>query len=487
MCVRRRAIVTVVLMQAFGCAGRAEAVSGDSNTARVADGDVRRFGAAGDGRTDDSAAIQKAVDSRVGLVKLPRGVYRITKPIVVDLDKVGYTSIRGGGVARIVMAEPGPALKFVGTHFKSADPEGFSEDVWDRQRMPLVDGLAIEGDHPKAVGIEAVGTMQLTVTRVHVRRALHGIHLVGNNRNLIVSDCHLYENRGIGIFYDDVNLHQSNITGCHISYNRGGGIVSRAGNVRNIHITGCDIESNMSPETPPTANVLIDCTGSAYGTGEVAITGCTIQHNSPSPDSANIRIVGRSTPSRQLDPVREGNVTITGNVLSDVQVNVHLKDCRGVTLMGNTFWMGYTHNLCVEDCSNIIVGPNNFDRNPRYNYGDSLQAKNSLVVRDSEDCTLSGLHVAHVWRDSAGLLVQNCRRMNLTGCTILDCDGAGLLLRNVSDSRVSGCLVRDDRPGARSTSLVVSGGSGNMIVDNLLGTAPRIAEGAAQVSGNVHP
>ena len=243
----------------------------------------------------------------------------------------------------------------------------------------------------------------------------------------------------------------------------------------------------MSPDTPSTANVLIDCTGSAYGTGEVAITGCTIQHNSPSADSANIRIVGRSTPSRQLDPVREGNVTITGNVLSDVKVNIHLKDCRGVTLMGNTFWMGYAHNLLVEECSNIIIGPNNFDRNPRYNYGDSLQAKNSLVVRDCEDCTLSGLHVAHVWRDSAGLLVQNCRRMNLTGCTILDCDGAGLLLRNVSDSRVSGCLIRDDRPDARSTSLVVAGGSGNMIVDNLLGAAPRIAEGAAQVSGNVHP
>ena len=445
------------------------------------------MGLMGDGKADDAAAIQRLVDSGTGAIQLPRGTYRITRPIVIDLDKVGYTSISGRAVAKIVMAGPGPALRFVGTHAKSADPAGFSREVWDRQRMPLVDAVAIEGDHSEAIGIEAAGTMELTLTRLHIRNVLHGIRLIGNNRNVIISDCHLYENRGIGIFYDNVNLHQSNITGCHISYNRAGGIVARAGNVRNIHITGCDIESNMSRETPPTANVLIDCTGSPYGIGEVAITGCTIQHNSPSPDSANIRMIGRSRPSPKQEIVREGNVAITGNVLSDVQVNVHLKDCRGVTLTGNTFWMGYRHNLLIEDCSNIVVGVNNFDRNPRYDYGDSLEARNGLVVRNSEDCTLSGLHVTQVWREPAGLLIEDCRRMNVTNCTILDCDNAGLVLRNVSNSRVSDCLIRDDRANAQSASLVVTGGGGNMVVANLLGVAPRIVVNTAHASGNVHP
>jgi len=430
-----------------------------------ADSDVLAFGAVGDGRADDTAAIQKAVDSGIGRVRLPKGVYRITKPIVIDLDRVGYTSFTADGVARIEMAGPGPALKFVGTHFKSADPKGFAPEVWDRQRMPCVDGVGIAGDHPEAIGIQAVGTMQLTVSRTHIRGVLHGIHLVENNRNVIISDCHIYENRGVGIYYDDVNLHQSNISNCHVSYNAGGGVVARAGNVRNIHITGCDLESNMSPDTPPTANVLIDCTGSKYGTGEVAITGSTIQHNNPSPDSANIRIIGRSEPSGKLELVREGNVTITGNVLSDVQVNVHLKDCRGVAITGNTFWMGYKHNLLVEDCSNIVVGPNNFDRNPRYNYGNTLDANNGLVVRNSEDCTLTGLHITNVWRDPAGLLIENCRRFNITDCTILDCDNVGLLLKNVTGSRVTDCLIRDDRPGSTSVPVKVIGGSGNTITD----------------------
>jgi hypothetical protein len=219
----------------------------------------------------------------------------------------------------------------------------------------------------------------------------------------------------------------------------------------------------MSPDTPPTANVLIDCTGSPYGTGEVAITGCTIQHNNPSPDSANIRIIGRSEPSRNLELVREGNVTITGNVLSDVQVNVHLKDCRGVAVTGNTFWQGYQHNLLIEDSSNIVVGANNFDRNPRYSYGNSVQANNSLVVRNSEDCTLTGLHITNVWREPAGLSIENCRRFHITTCTILDCDNAGLLLKEVTDSRVSDCLIRDDRPETTSVPMKVVGGSGNLI------------------------
>jgi hypothetical protein len=441
--------------------------------------------AVADGKADATAAIQQLVDSGIGHIRLPKGTYRITKPIVVDLRKRGYTSITGDGVARIDMAGPGPALRFIGTHFKSADPENFEPEVWEQERMPAVDGLAIVGAHPEAVGIEAVGTMQLTITRVHVRHALHGIHLVQNNRNVIIADCHLYENRGAGIYYDHVDLHQSNITGCHISYNGGGGIVSRGGYVRNIHITGCDIESNMTRQSPPTANILIDSAGSTNGTGEVAITGCTIQHNNPSPGSANIRILGRSAPAPEQDVVREGNVTISGNVLSDVKVNIHLRDCRGVAITGNTFWMGYEHDLLIEDCSNIVVGPNAFDRNPRYAYGNTADANNGVVIRRSVDCTLTGLHITGVWRKSAGLLLEDCRRFNVTGCTILDCDTAGLLAKNLNDSRISDCLIRDDRGAAKSLSLVAIGGRGNMIVANALGRPGQILDDSGMVKDNL--
>jgi hypothetical protein len=421
-------------------------------------------GVHGDGVADDTEALQRAIEKAGGDFRFPKGTYRLTKSLVLDLDKLGYASLRGNGVAKLVMDGPGPAIKVIGTHFKSADPGGFEQRVWDRQRMPLLDGLAITGRHHDACGVEAVGTMQLTLTRIHLRKLLHGIHLRENNRNVIIADCHIYENQGVGVYYDNVNLHQSNITNCHISYCDGGGVVSRQGNVRNIHIAGCDLESNMSPEAPATANVLIDCSNSAYGTAEVAITGCTIQHNNPSPDSANIRILGGSLPSGSNKNVQEGNVAITGNVLSDVQVNVHLRDCRGVTISGNTFWQGYRHNLLIEQCSSVVMGANNFDRNPRYSYGNTSQANNG------------GAHVTNVWRDPAGLLIENCRRMNITGCTILNCDNVGLLLRNVVESRVSDCLIRDDREDSTSVPLLVVGGRGNQIIDNLINGRPQDSE-----------
>ena len=446
----------------------AQQVSPREPAARSEGQDARLFGARGDGQADDTDALQQALDAGSGRIHLSKGIYRITRPLTVDLDRVGYTAIDGDGVATIRMEGAGAAIRFVGTHFKSAAPEGFEERVWKNQRMPQVVGLAIVGAHAEADGIEASGTMQLTLDRVHVRNARHAVHLVENNRNVIISNCHFYENSGVGIYYDDVNLHQSNIVGCHISYNDEGGIVSRRGNVRNIHIAGCDIESNMSPDTPATANVLIDCRDSTYGTAEVAISGCTIQHNHVSPSSANVRIIGRSDPPPMQDIVREGHVTITGNVFSDVQVNVHLQDCRGVVLTGNTFWMGYEHDLLVEDCSNIVIGSNNLDRNPRYDYGDTRKANNGVVIRNTEDSTISGLHINGAWRKEAGLQVVNCRRMNITGCTVLNCDNVGILLEDVHDSLVAHCLVRDSRPGATMKSLQVVGGSGNSIDANLL-------------------
>ncbi|MFM7830428.1 MAG: glycosyl hydrolase family 28-related protein, partial [Planctomycetaceae bacterium] len=69
------------------------------------------FGAAGDGVTDDTEALQHAIDESVGEVCLPRGDYRITRPLLVVLSSVGRTSIRGeSGTCRILMDGPGPAI-----------------------------------------------------------------------------------------------------------------------------------------------------------------------------------------------------------------------------------------------------------------------------------------------------------------------------------------------------------------------------------------
>lgn len=443
--------------------------------------DVKTLGARGDGQADDTAAIQKAVDAG-GTVHFPTGSYKLTRTVTIDLDKTGFVVLSGDATARVVMAGAGPAFQFVGTHGGSAAPAQFKPNVWDRQRSPTVTGIEIVGAHPEADGIAARGTMQLTIRAVVVREARHAIRLHERNRNVLISDVHLYHNRGIGVFYDAVNLHQSNITGSHISYNAGGGIVVRGGDVRNIHIGNCDIESNMEREGPATANILIDSTNGSVG--EVAITGCTIQHNPNGPESANIRILGAGiTNATNKTPTNEGHVTITGNVLSDVQVNIHLKQVRDVTITGNTFWMAFAHDLLVEDSSNVVVGPNALDRNPRYEYG-RKDFRGGVVFRDSRDCTVTGLHVKGASHNESAVLLENCSRFNATNSTVLDSDGIGLHLKNTSHSRISGWLIRDDRAPNKSPALAVTGGRGNVVTQNTLDRSPQIAADAALARDN---
>lgn len=429
----------------------------------------------GDGKTDDTEAIQQLLDTH-GSVKLAKGTYRLTKTLTVDLTKTGFAALSGDGTARLLMTAAGPALRFFGTHEGSAAPSTFTPEVWANERTPMVDGIEIVGAHAEADGIEATGTMQITLSRVVVRECRHAVHLTKRNRNVLISACHFYHNTGVGVFYDDVNLHQSNIVGSHISYNGGGGVVSRGGNVRNLHIGTCDIEGNHAAEGPPSANIELDSRGGSIG--EVAVTGCTIQHTNKSPDSANIRIIGAGTDPSLLRRVgrehtREGNVTISANVFSDVQVNIEIRHARGVVITGNTFWEGFQHDLLVEDSENIVVTGNNFDRNPRYlvNGFDNAE-KNGLVFLRCADCILSSNIISGVWKKRAAVDIESGNRLQISNNSVLDSDGTGMRLEKVTNSMISGNIIRDDRTAekrSKEPSLVFIGGKANVIGQNVIG------------------
>lgn len=437
----------------------------------------------GDGKTDHTDAIQERLN-RDGTVHFPRGIFRITRPLVINLQETGPVTIRGDGNATLLMDGPGPAIRFVGTHDGTAAPKTLKPGVWEKQRTPTVMGLEILGRHVEADGIEASGTMQLTLDRLVIHNVRHGVHLVKRNRNVLISASHIYDNHGIGVYLDRVNLHQTIITGSHISYCKQGGVVSRGGEVRNLQIGTCDIEGNMSPGEEPTANVLLDSTGGSIA--EVAITGCTIQHESPSPDSANIRIIGEGVGGLPNVPgkTREGHVTITGNVFSDVKVNVDIRDARGVTLTGNTFWMGYHWNLRIERSSQLVISHNVFERNPRYDYGTATTTKNAILIRDCSDSTLIGNLVHRVYGIAQAVTMENCSRMNVSDWSILDCDGIGLAWKNVRDSRLSGCIIRNDLEKNQAKSLKVEGGSSNRIIGNVLVNGAEIPKETGRVEGN---
>jgi len=396
-------------------------------------------------RTED---FRKQIAENGGTLLLESGVHRITGTLEFALAGKGTAVIRpAGGPVTLIMDGAGAAIRIVGSHEGTASPASFQPATWN-ERMPQVEGIEIVGNHPEADGIELVRTFEAVISKVAVRWCRHGIRLFERNRNVTISDVNLYENRGIGLFLDDVNLHQINVGNSHISYNRGGGIVVRDGNVRNLQITGCDIESNMPGDDTPTktANILLDVSGSAddktRSIAEVAITGCTIQHSSNysgkdydalAPGGANIRFLGK-----EIAPI--DSVTISGNVLSDTELNIDLHTCFDITLTGNTFFAPNPDNLHVTNCQRVIVNGNTF--NPR-----EFERPGRIVFDECQDCVLSNNTFRALLAEDGAVIVKNSSRMSLTD-NILTESTSGLRIEGSSHVIVKDWIVSLTTPPA---------------------------------------
>ncbi len=412
---------------------------------------------------DRSDELQQLVNQSGGNLRLEAGTYHLDETVTFDLAELEAVSLSADGPVTVVMRGAGPAFRFLGTHEGTAAPKSFKPETW-KQRMPLIDGLAIVGDHPESVGIELKGTVQAIVSRVSVRNALHGVHLVERNRNTIISDCHFYENAGIGIFLDDVNLHQINICNSHISYNRLGGVVVQDGNVRNLQVSNCDIEANMPGDSTPTnaANILIRQTGAEKrSVAEVAITGCTIQHSAHygqekvADGGANIRIEG-------TDEHFVNMVAIGHNVFSDTTTHIDLSKVMDVTITGNTFFTTEPTDLRIADSKRVVVQGNAF--NPR-----EEGAIGGIILRDSSHCILQGLTVHDFKSEAGAILLENCSYSRISDCILSD-NLKGIV---VKDS--TGCVVRDITVTglpAGEEAVAVQGGKQNEVKDILASQEP---------------
>ena len=429
---------------------------------------VRLYGAIGDGATDDTDAIQRAVDqTRAGRLEFPRGNYRLTRTIEIRLGENAPTAMHGqGGAGRVTMAGAGPAFRFIGTHTGSADPASFKSGGFDRERMPVIDQLEIVGAHPEADGVEFFQVMQPTLSGVLIREVRHGVHLVTRNRNVLLTGCHIYNCRGVGVFFDRVNLHQAIISACHISYCKGGGIKVAGSEIRNLQITGNDIEYNYDLEAKASADIWIDVTTGSVREGTIASN--TIQAK-PSPGGANIRFTGSPT---QKDV---GLWSISGNLISSQNVNVHLQNTRGVVLSGNTLFSGHEQSLLLERCRHIVVAQQVLDRNPDYK-GDIA---GGIVVRDCDGVILQALQVSNCEQGTAqagGVIeVLDSRETTISGCQIFEPKFRGIYVRDSRNTRIGECLIME-REGADAMLAAVeiaSKSPGTVVQNNQLGAGTR--------------
>lgn len=392
--------------------------------------DARQCGAMGDGVTDDAPAIQKALDETPGTLFFPPGDYLLGSGLTVRLDQRKQTQIRSGG-ARLLNQSPEPALHIIGTHRGSASPDELTEAVGGAELMPLVSDIEIVGGNG-GDGIRLEYTYKAIISRVTIRDCVHGIHIPTHNRNIIISDCHLYRNYGIGVFLDNVNLHQINIHGCHIQYNYRGGIKIVEGNVRNVQIVGNDIEYNRNPE-PEMAEDVADVwlVAGSIGIREGAITGNTIQ-STPTPGGANVRLEGLSA----QNPLKVGLLTISGNLITSQETNILCRYARGVALGNNVHISGHKRNLVIEDCEQIAITGAVLDNNPDY----QPAAPGGIELKNVEGATVAGV-IAENCRDA--LNITGSSGIAVSGCAFRNTQGKAITLLNSDHVAISGCVFTD--------------------------------------------
>lgn len=391
--------------------------------------DLAQFGVVGDGVADDAPALQRALDETRGTLTLPPGDYRLSHGLKVRLNKRGHTHLRGAG-ARLLNYSADPALHILGTHEGSASPNELTDEVGATELMPTVCDLEIVGAG-QGDGIRLDHTYKAIVSRVTVRDCRHGVHIPHHNRNIIISDCHLYRNVGIGVFLDSVNLHQINIHGCHIQYNYRGGIKIVGGNVRNVQIVGNDIEYNRNPEddAEPAGDVWF--VAGPIGIREGAICGNTIQ-SVPTADGANVRLEGLGAKNM----LKIGLLTISGNLITSQRYNILARYARGISLGNNIHISGHERNILIEDCEQVAISGAVLDNNPDY----QPPAPGGVTLTQVHGCTVSGL-MAENCREA--LVATRCDGLSISGGCFRNTQGKAISLLSCTDVAVTGCVFPD--------------------------------------------
>ncbi|BDP43389.1 hypothetical protein DAETH_33580 (plasmid) [Deinococcus aetherius] len=187
-------------------------------TATVTTGtDVKTFGARGDGRTDDTAALQRAADSKQSLY-FPAGTYVVSKPVVFNSTSGQVITGDPAALIKISSAWNNGGANFGALTFrnptnltvKSLAFKGFTNlgDTWGSSRQE---------------GIQVYGGSNVTFDGITVDSA-----------------------HSFGINGDDVSGYK--VTGSKMTYIHGSGI--GCGNCTNVVVSGNYVTGTADPSTP---------------------------------------------------------------------------------------------------------------------------------------------------------------------------------------------------------------------------------------------
>jgi parallel beta-helix repeat protein len=357
---------------------------------------VKDYGAVGDGQTDDSSAIQDAIDDTTGdgrAVIIPGGVYLVGAPLIMRSTLTLRGIGRGGTVLRLAPSTVGPILD-------APQSGGVYQTVDD---LVLAD-LALDGDaeHSTVAGsqsaplLRAYQSHRWHITRCNIMNSRGlGIGLMGDPRSSIngkqgphqdtyVVDCHFRSN---GTVATGDGIHTKSADRLTLEHCTSTGNRNRA-----MYIKGrfAALVSCHSIDNP--WGIMIDTTPNAA-------TGST-------DDDTYMTVLGGSA---------EGS---TGSGLTIVNQNDQSTD-HGITRV-------------------TVSGFNS-----RYN-GRGLGASEPNTAATDEAISLALLGGQYVHNNDQGISLHGLRDLTIQAVICRENDSHGIELINTTYASISGCQLRNN-------------------------------------------
>ena len=322
----------VVVLVAGACTSSSPQGSGDG--AAPGEISVKKFGARGDGVTDDSLAIQAAVDSigrAGGTVRIPAGTYRIGSQVVIRHD---HTSVTGDGPQSVLRLLDGIASNMfvMPVPFGTSTAEAVVRDV-HISRLTL-DGNGNGGPQttPTFLGIQILHAEQVDLSQLVMRDWPFDAISVG-----------VGDKPNVGITIRDSHFIGMGRNAIHLGFGS------------NLRISGVFVEDTPSQQWGPAAGNAVDVEVEGLNS---FVDGFVIENSLFA--RAGTRTAGYGVALQPaFGPIRNG--VIRGNVIRNHQHGVFVGTAEGITVEHN--WVIADDNLATGAGISVFSGTATVDDN----------------------------------------------------------------------------------------------------------------------------